>query len=76
MNAQAEQMKEIAAELMTMVGGNHETQASASVSAAPTKAVLKKVLSFKRFGKKDDPGTRAVNPESVIPLEDKDFKNF
>ena len=76
MNAQAEQMKEIAAELMTMVGGNHETQASASVSAAPTKAVLKKVLSFKRFGKKDDPGARAVNPESVIPLDDKDFKNF
>jgi len=76
MNAQAEQMKEIAAELMTMVGGSHETQHSASVSAAPPKAVLKKVLTFKRFGKKADPEARAVNPESVIPLEDKDFKNF
>jgi methyl-accepting chemotaxis protein len=76
MNAQAEQMKEIAAELMTMVGGSHETRDSASVSAAPPKAVLKKVLSFKRFGKKADPEARTVNPESVFPLEDKDFKNF
>ena len=48
----------------------------ASVSEAPPKAVLKKVLSFKGFGKKADPGTKAVNPESVIPLDDKDFKNF
>jgi hypothetical protein len=37
---------------------------------------MKKVLSFKRFGKKADPEARAVNPESVIPLDDKDFKNF
>ena len=58
MNAQAEQMKEIAAELMTMVGGTHETRDPASVSAAPPKAVLKNVLSFKRFGKKADPGPR------------------
>jgi hypothetical protein len=61
---------------MTMVGGNHETQVSTSVSAAPPKAVLKNVLSFKRFGKKTDPRPSAVNPESVIPMEDKDFKNF
>jgi methyl-accepting chemotaxis protein len=76
MNAQAEQMKDIAAELMTMVGGNLKTRASASVSEAPPKAVLKKVLSFKGFGNKSDPGARAANPESVIPLDDKDFKNF
>jgi methyl-accepting chemotaxis protein len=76
MNAQAVQMKDVAAELMAIVGGDLETRASASVSEAPQKAVLKKVLSFKRFGKKADPEARALNPESVIPLEDKDFKNF
>jgi methyl-accepting chemotaxis protein len=76
MNAQATQMKDVAAELMAIVGGSDETRASASVSEAPPKAVLKKVLSFKGFGKKADPGARAANPESVIPLDDKDFKNF
>ena len=76
MNAQAEQMKDVSAGLMAIIGGDLETRASASVSEAPPKAVLKKVLSFKGFGKKADPGARAVNPESVIPLDDKDFKNF
>jgi hypothetical protein len=37
---------------------------------------LKKVLSFKGFGKKAAPGARDVRPEAVIPLDDKDFKNF
>ena len=76
MNAQAEQMKDVAAGLMTIVGGDLKSGASASFSAAPPNPVLKKVLSFKGFGKKTDNGARTVNPESVIPLEDKDFKNF
>ena len=76
MNAQAEQMKDVSAGLMAIIGGDLETRASASVSEAPPKAVLKKVLSFKGFGKKADPGARAANPESIIPLDDKDFKNF
>jgi methyl-accepting chemotaxis protein len=76
MNAQAEQMKDVAAELMAIVGGNLENRASASVSEAPQKAVLKKVLSFKGFGKKTDAGAKDVRPETVIPLDDKDFKNF
>jgi methyl-accepting chemotaxis protein len=76
MNAQAVQMKDVSAGLMAIVGGNLETRASASVSEAPPKAVLKKVLSFKGFGKKSDTGARTANPESIIPLDDKDFKNF
>jgi len=76
MNAQAEQMKDVAAGLMAIIGGNLETRASASISEAPQKAVLKKVLSFKGFGKKGDAGTKDVRPETVIPLDDKDFKNF
>jgi methyl-accepting chemotaxis protein len=76
MNAQAEQMKDVSAGLMAIVGGDLETRASASVSEAPPKAVLKKVLSFKGFGKKSDTGARTANPESIIPLDDKDFKNF
>ena len=76
MNAQAEQMKDIASELMTLVGGNLESGSSASSAAAPSQAVLKKVLSFKGFGKKANPGAANVRPEAVIPLDDKDFKNF
>ena len=76
MNAQAEQMKDIASELMTLVGGNLESGSSASSAAAPSKAVLKKVLSFKGFGKKANTGAGNVRPEAVIPLDDKDFKNF
>ncbi|HNS53972.1 MAG TPA: methyl-accepting chemotaxis protein, partial [Syntrophales bacterium] len=76
MNAQAEQMKDIAAELMTLVGGRIETQSSASVASAPSQAVLKKVLSFKGFGKKAGAKADNVRPEAVIPLDDKDFKNF
>jgi|GEM_PF-316694 len=76
MNAQAEQMKDVSAELMAIVGGDLENRASASVSEAPQKAVLKKVLSFKGFGKKADAGAKDVRPETVIPLDDKDFKNF
>jgi hypothetical protein len=76
MNAQATQMKDVAAELMAIVGGDLETRASASVSGTPQKAVLKKVLSFKGFGKKADAGAKDVRPEAVIPLDDKDFKNF
>ena len=76
MNAQAEQMKDIALELMTLVGGNLESRTSASAAVAPSQAVLKKVLAFKGFGKKTDAGAGNVRPESVIPLDDKDFKNF
>jgi hypothetical protein len=76
MNAQAEQMKDIASELMTLVGGNLDAGSSASSAAAPSQAVLKKVLSFKGFGKKANAGAGNVRPEAVIPLDDKDFKNF
>jgi hypothetical protein len=69
-------MQDVSAGLMAIIGGDLETRASASVSEAPPKAGLKKVLSFKGFGKRADTGARAANPESVIPLDDKDFKNF
>jgi len=74
MNAQAEQMKDVAAELMSLVGGTIENRPSAA--AAAPKDGLKKVLSFRGFGKKADTGGKAARPESVIPLDDKDFKNF
>jgi hypothetical protein len=61
---------------MTLVGGNLESRSSASAASAPSPAVLKKVLTFKGFGKKTDAGAGNVRPESVIPLDDKDFKNF
>jgi len=76
MNAQAEQMKDIAAELMMLVGGRIESRSAASAASAPSQAVLKKVLSFKGFGKKAAAKADGVRPESVIPLDDKDFKNF
>ena len=76
MNAQAEQMKDVAAELMAIVGGNLDARSSASAAATPSHAVMKKVLAFKGFGKKADAKPDGVRPESVIPLNDRDFKNF
>ncbi len=73
MNAQAEQMREVAEELIALVGGTIENRPA--VAAAPT-AGLKKVLSFKRFGKKADTKADGVRTEAVIPLDDRDFKNF
>jgi methyl-accepting chemotaxis protein len=74
MNAQAEQMKGVAAELLAIVGGDLEAKETAT--SGPSNAVLKKTLSFKGFRKKANSGKKDMCPEAVIPLDDKDFKNF
>ncbi len=74
MNAQALQMKEIAHELMLIVEGSVKAGTPTSVSAGGPERMVKKVLTFKGSRKKDN--TRDIRPEAVIPLDDKDFKNF
>jgi len=74
MNAQAEQMKVIAAEMQRIVVGGNVTKAAAS--AELSRAELKNAFSRKGFVKKGHAGAEAVRPQDVIPLDDKDFKNF
>jgi methyl-accepting chemotaxis protein len=81
MNAQAEQMKVIAGELQGIVGGS-TVRAAASSSAPAASGVMQKALSLKNIVRKSpsqggSPGSaRDIRPEAVIPLDDKDFKNF
>jgi methyl-accepting chemotaxis protein len=76
MNAQAAQMKQIAGDLRFIVEGAVEETAGESSTPPPSKTMLKKALSFTGFRKKAGYKTRDVHPESVIPFDDKDFKNF
>jgi methyl-accepting chemotaxis protein len=83
MNAQAEQMKVIAGELHGIVGGSIAHTAGTS-SAPVASTVMQKALSLKGFVRKGQAQGGSVSPirgkdvrpETVIPLDDKDFKNF
>jgi methyl-accepting chemotaxis protein len=82
MNAQAEQMKVIAGELQSIVGGDIAHAAGTS-SAPVASTVVQKALSFKSIVRRSSAqggvsrGTgKDIRPEAVIPLDDKDFKNF
>jgi methyl-accepting chemotaxis protein len=76
MNAQAAQMKQIACELHGIVEGDTSRSIQDSSALPTSKAKLKRALSFKGFGKKTASGAKDPRPEAVIPLDDKDFKNF
>jgi|WetSurMetagenome_2_1015567.scaffolds.fasta_scaffold03742_9 methyl-accepting chemotaxis protein len=84
MNAQAEQMKQVAGELIAIVGGNVEiTKRENETPTSSSGNFLRKALTFKSFGNKRNAVGPALtsrskrsNPEGVIPLDDKDFKNF
>jgi methyl-accepting chemotaxis protein len=73
MNAQSEQMKGISEELQRIVGGRHVTKAGPAAGSTKTEP---KTLALKRFVAKGNTGTAKVRPETVIPLDDRDFKNF
>jgi methyl-accepting chemotaxis protein len=76
MNAQAAQMKQIACELHGIVEGDATGSIQDSSALPASKAKLKQALSFKGFGKKNASGVNGARPGDVIPLDDKDFKNF
>jgi methyl-accepting chemotaxis protein len=83
MNAQAEQMKVIAGEMQSIVGGDMAHAAGASSAPAASK-VMQKALFLKGFVRKGQAQGGSVSPirgknarpEAVIPLDDRDFKNF
>ncbi len=87
MNAQAEQMKTIVADLTTIVGGSGNRTGSGQVDIhtetapairrpgkgkrkAPGKAKALAAPGRKQAAQKE------VNPEEVIPLDDRDFEDF
>jgi methyl-accepting chemotaxis protein len=76
MNAQAVQMKQIAEELHVIVEGDASRAGVVTAAPAASRTALKKALSFKGLIKKTDAVAKDVRPEAVIPLDDKDFKNF
>jgi methyl-accepting chemotaxis protein len=80
MNAQAQQMKSQSAGLAEIIGGDGAGK-GAGEQSAPTsdrpKAMIQKALSLATFKSRGKAGAaKAARPEDVIPLDDKDFKNF
>ena len=78
MNVQAEQMKGITNELVALVGGSRD---GADIDQSPVikqpKSVMHKAPGKKIKGK--EPAiqeAKEVNPDQIIPLDDKDFKDF
>jgi methyl-accepting chemotaxis protein len=80
MNAQAQQMKSHAEGLAAIIGGNGAgrgiIEESPSTPGKP-KAIFQKALSLAPFKGRGKAGVaQAARPESVIPLDEGDFKNF
>ena len=74
MSAQAEEMSGHASELMAMVGGKAKGRGASRTPVSRTgKASTHKALAAP---KKKQPARKKVNPEEVIPLDDKDFEDF
>jgi methyl-accepting chemotaxis protein len=80
MNAQAQQMKSQSAGLAEIIGGNGAGGGAAEHSAPTSdkpKAIIQKALSLTSFTSRGKAGaSKTARPEDVIPLDDKDFKNF
>jgi methyl-accepting chemotaxis protein len=81
MNAQAEQMKAMVSDLVSLVGGSRRgSQKGASSVAEHPKTAMHKVLSApeKKAKKKEVAIAKAreVRPDEVIPMDDDDFKDF
>jgi methyl-accepting chemotaxis protein len=79
MNAQAQQMKSQSAGLAEIIGGDGAGKGAVEQSSASEKprAMIQKALSLATFKSRGKAGVaKSARPEDVIPLDDKDFKNF
>jgi methyl-accepting chemotaxis protein len=80
MNAQAQQMKSHAEGLAAIIGGDGAAKGSIEESPSTTekpRAIFQKAMSLSPFKGRGKSGVaQAARPENVIPLDDKDFKNF
>jgi methyl-accepting chemotaxis protein len=88
MNAQAEQMKDFVGELVKLVGGSADNGGNGRyvagrepkrIGRSVQKGIRKAIAAPK--GKAGDKGiivhkTKEVSPDQVIPMDDKDFKDF
>jgi methyl-accepting chemotaxis protein len=80
MNAQAQQMKSHAAQLAETIGGDgagkSALEESSSTPGKP-RAIFQKALSLSPFKDRGKAGvSQTARPEEVIPLDERDFKNF
>jgi methyl-accepting chemotaxis protein len=81
MFSQANRMKEMVAQLTTLVGGpaSRRKDDSTAEEAAPIKKIKKKLVSpMTTDNQKAEAAAvkKDVNPEQIIPLDDDDFKDF
>jgi methyl-accepting chemotaxis protein len=80
MNAQAQQMKSHAEGLAAIIGGDGAARGRMEESPATPgkpKAILQKALSLAPFKGRGKAGAaQSARPEDVIPLDERDFKNF
>jgi len=83
LSAQAGQMKKIAVDLQSLVGGEANSYSGGESTAASKqpKDILAKVLSLKSYTGRGTVGSAAgtakrARPNDVIPLDAGDFKNF
>ncbi|MBI9085188.1 MAG: methyl-accepting chemotaxis protein [Desulfobacterales bacterium] len=77
MNAQAEQMKTMVGELMALVGGKGmQNNTAARPSAIRAKALVHPTVAVKSSKGRNIHHGQEVNPATLIPLEDDDFKDF
>ena len=80
MNAQANQMKVFVGNLMSMIGGSSTRRLDSGGSAARREKISSKRridVPVKLVGNEIAPyRSKEVSPDKVIPLEEKDFKDF
>lgn len=85
LNAQAMQMKQFVAELITVVQGSNATRvSSAQTETAPHRRPVLQAKTFPsktlvvsaQSGKPPGNGARSVHPEQVIPMDDDAFRDF
>ena len=81
MNAQAEEMKNYVGDLVALVGGKAGQAAMTHNRPAPEKALaVKRAAPGKAKAlaapERKQSAQKKVNPEEVIPLDDKDFEDF
>jgi len=75
MNAQAEEMKSYVGDLVALVGGKAGQAAMIHGRPTPKRAVRERTKALAAPGR-EQPARKEVNPEEVIPLDDKDFEDF
>ncbi|MFH0878942.1 MAG: methyl-accepting chemotaxis protein, partial [Lentisphaerota bacterium] len=80
MSAQAQELENLITQMSIIIRGSRAEEITRAPKAAAPKAAKKPVLAAAKTKAKPKPAARAklapVKPEEVIPLDDKEFKDF